>query len=228
MTAQTNETRQGATFEDVREMFKNVAEMFDKTDREFEKSKAEYDRKFAESKAEHDRMIANHDRMIEESRAERTALDEKIAVLSRNIGGVNSSLGDMAEGLMASDLYETFAALKLDFDRSFENYKLKDRQTKRTLTEVDMLLLNGTIAMAVEVKMTMKRGDIDKHGVRLEMLRNKPNSLFAKRKLYGAMAAVKTSKASRQYAIDKGFFVIELSGNAIKVEVPEGWKPKTW
>jgi hypothetical protein len=42
------------------------------------------------------------------------------------------------------------------------------------------------------------------------------------------MAAVKTSKVARQYAIDKGFFVIELSGDAIKVEVPEGWKPKTW
>jgi hypothetical protein len=141
---------------------------------------------------------------------------------------VNNSLGDMAEGLMASDLYETFAALGLDFDQSFQNYEVKDKKTKRTLTEVDKLLLNGTIALAVETKTTMTRGDVDKHETRMELLRNKPNSLFAKRKLYGAMASVKMSKKARQYARDKGFFVIELTGNTIKVESPEGFKPKTW
>jgi hypothetical protein len=91
-----------------------------------------------------------------------------------------------------------------------------------------MLLINGTIAMAVEVKTTMTRGDVDKHIKRMEILRNKPNSLFTNRKLYGAMASVKTNKFARKYAIDKGFFVIELTGNTIKVDMPEGFTPKTW
>jgi hypothetical protein len=42
------------------------------------------------------------------------------------------------------------------------------------------------------------------------------------------MASVKTSRMARQYAIDKGFFVIELAGNTIKVDMPKGFKPKTW
>jgi hypothetical protein len=49
-----------------------------------------------------------------------------------------------------------------------------------------------------------------------------------KRKLYGAMAGVKMSKRTRQYTIAKGFFVIELTGNTIKVDMPTGWTPKTW
>jgi hypothetical protein len=134
----------------------------------------------------------------------------------------------MAEGLMASDLYETFAALGLDFDQSFQNYEVKDKKTKRILAEVDKLLLNGTIALAAEVKTTMTRGDVDKHITRMEILRNEPTSVFARRKLYGAMAGVKMSKKARQYAIDKGFFVIELAGDTIKVDMPEGFKPKTW
>jgi Holliday junction resolvase-like predicted endonuclease len=153
---------------------------------------------------------------------------QQIKELSKNVGGVNGSLGDMAEGLMASDLYEHFEAIGLDFDQSFQNYKVKDRKTRRTLAEVDMLLVNGTIAMAVEVKTTMTRGDVDKHEERMAILRNKPNSLFANRKLYGAMAAVKTSPTARKYAIQQGFFIIELSGSMVKINMPEGFKPKTW
>jgi hypothetical protein len=42
------------------------------------------------------------------------------------------------------------------------------------------------------------------------------------------MAGVKMSKETREYARDKGFYVIELTGNTIKVDMPEGWMPKTW
>ncbi|MDR3283779.1 MAG: hypothetical protein LBS97_01205 [Treponema sp.] len=168
------------------------------------------------------------DKKIKEVTESQKKTDEQIKELSANVGGVNNSLGDMAEGLMASDLVETFEALGLDFDRSFQNYKVKEKKTKRKLTEVDMLLVNGTIAMAVESKTTMTQGDVDKHETRMEILRHEPNSLFANRKLYGAMAGVKMSHQAREYAIDKGFFVIELTGDTIKIDMPEGFEPKTW
>jgi hypothetical protein len=76
--------------------------------------------------------------------------------------------------------------------------------TKRKLAQVDMLLVNETIAMAVEVKTTMTQGDVDKHEKRMEILCNEPNSLFANRKLYGATASVKTSKIARKYARNNG------------------------
>jgi hypothetical protein len=193
-----------------------------------ERSKAEHDRMIAEMKASH----AESDRKAQESKAEydrrQEKLDAQLKELSANVGGVNNSMGDMAEGLMATDLYATFKAQGLDFDQFTGNYKLKERKTGRTLTEVDMLLLNGTIAMAVEVKTTMTRGDVDEHKKRMEILRNKPNSLFTNRKLYGAMASIKTSKFARQYAIKQGFFVIELTGDTIKVDMPDDFIPKTW
>jgi hypothetical protein len=134
----------------------------------------------------------------------------------------------MAEGLMASDLYEHFEKQGLKFDVSLQNYKVKDKKTGSLLAEVDMLLVNGTIAMAVESKTTMTRGDVDKHEERMNILRNKPNPLLGKRKMYGAMAAVKTSSKARKYAIEKGFYMIELSGGMVKIEMPKGFKPKTW
>jgi hypothetical protein len=69
--------------------------------------------------------------------------------LSENIGGVNNSLGDIAEGLMASDLHEKFAALGLVFEHSFKNYEVKEKKTQRKLAEADILLANGTTVMVV-------------------------------------------------------------------------------
>jgi hypothetical protein len=154
--------------------------------------------------------------------------EQLVKELSKNVGGVNGSLGDVAEGLMASDLYEKFAALGLYFEHSFQNYEVKERKTKRTLAEVDILLVNGTIAMVVEAKMTMTRGDVDEHETRIEILRQASHSLFGNRKLYGAMGGVKMSPKARKYAIDKGFFVIKLTGDTIKIDIPEGFTPKTW
>ncbi|MDR3311844.1 MAG: hypothetical protein LBS64_01755 [Spirochaetaceae bacterium] len=200
----TLETRSRQTGTDL--TFEKVWMMFQETDKKFQ----ETDKKFQET----DKKIAETSRLVKE--------------LSANVGGVNNSLGDMAEGLMASDLVETFEAIGLEFDRSFQNYKVKEKKTKRKLTEVDMLLVNGTIAMAVEVKTTMTQGDVDKHETRMDVLRHEPNSLFVNRTLYGAMAGVTMSKIAREYAMDKGFFVIELTGDTIKVDMPEGWTPRTW
>jgi TPP-dependent indolepyruvate ferredoxin oxidoreductase alpha subunit len=202
-----------------------TAERQKESERQFQASKAEYDRKFQEEQAEYDRKF-QEEKAEYDKRQEK--LDAQMKELSANVGGVNNSLGDMAEGLMASDLYESFKAHGLDFNQFTGNYKLKEKKTGRTLTEVDMLLVNGTIAMAVEVKTTMTEGDVDKHETRMNILRRESNSLFANRDLYGAMAGVKMSKVARQYAIDKGFYVIELTGDTIKVDMPEGWEPKTW
>jgi predicted AAA+ superfamily ATPase len=204
------EARKAATLEDVWVVIREIAE-------QHKESKAEYDRK----SAEYARIAAARDLAIERMSA-------KVEELSANVGGINNSLGDMAEGLMASDLYEKFETRGLEFDHAFPNYTVKDKKTKLKLTEVDLLMVNGTIAMAVEVKTTMTRGDVDKHETRMDILRREPNSLFINRVLYGAMAGVKMSDEAREYAIEKGFFVIDLTGNMVKIDVPTDFTPKTW
>jgi hypothetical protein len=233
---QEMQPEKGLTFEKVWAMFQETDKKFQETDKELKEtgrliretreSQKETDRQMKESKAEHDRLIRETRESQKETDRQMKETDKKLEKLGVQIGGVTGSLGDMAEGLMASDLYEHFEAQGLDFDSSFQNYVLKEKKTK--LAEVDMLLVTGTIAMAVETKTTMTRGDVDKHEKRLEILRRVPNSLFANRTLYGAMAAVKTSRKAREYAIEKGFYFIELSGGTVRINVPEGFSPKTW
>jgi DNA repair exonuclease SbcCD ATPase subunit len=218
---------------------KELKELHKETEKEFQKlAKERAERqKVAEKEFQELReMQKKLDASVKETTAtvkETTLSVEKttasVKELSENVGGLNNTLGDLAEGLMASDLYEKFEAIGLDFDSSIPNYELKEKKTKRMLAEVDMLLLNGTIAMAVEVKTHMTQGDVNKHLKRMVTLRRElPNSLFANRTLYGAMASVKASKAAREYAITHGFFVIELTGDIVKIDTPTGFKPKTW
>jgi hypothetical protein len=41
------------------------------------------------------------------------------------------------------------------------------------------------------------------------------------------MAGAKMTARSRDYAIKRGFFVLEASGDTVKIEVPVG-KPAVW
>jgi hypothetical protein len=197
-------------------------------ERDRQESREAWERCMQESRVEYDRRSAETDRKIEKMSAKVEKMSAKVEELSDNLGGISNSLGDLAEGLMASDLYEKFEVRSLEFDHSIPNYIVKDKKTKLKLAEVDMLLVNGTIAMAVEVKTKMTKGDVDKHEERMDILRREPNSLFANRVLYGAMAGVKMSEGARDYAVEKGFYVIELTGNMVKIDVPADFSPKTW
>jgi hypothetical protein len=107
MAVGTQQPQTGLTFEQVWTMFQ------------------ETDRLMKESRAEHDRII-------KETAAQQEKTDLLVKELTKNVGGLNNSLGNMAEGLMASDLYETFEAqgffviqltgdtIKIDMPKGFE------------------------------------------------------------------------------------------------------------
>jgi hypothetical protein len=83
------------------------------------------------------------------------------------------------------------------------------------------MLENGTQAVAVEVKVTLRQGDIDDHLLRMEKIRKYADEHGDKRQFMGAMAATITDETTRNYALKQGLFVIEPSGEDVKVTKPE-------
>jgi hypothetical protein len=73
--------------------------------------------------------------------------------------------------------------------------------------------------------MTIK--DVDQHLKHMNLLHNNPNNLLRGKKLYGAMAGAKMTERSRNYAMKRGFFVLEASGDTVKIAMPAG-KPAVW
>jgi predicted lactoylglutathione lyase len=153
--------------------------------------------------------------------------DWDIEELPESFDEVDALRWDLVERLRPAHLFEKFAALGFDFNQSFQDGSVMDNETQHGVI-VEMMLLNNAIGMVVESRPMITQDDIDEHEKRMEMLSHGTKSPFAHLKLYGARAFVKGSKIARQYAIDKGFFVIQLTDNTITVDMPEGWTPKTW
>jgi hypothetical protein len=97
-----------------------------------------------------------------------------------------------------------------------------------TLTEVDVWLENGDSVIAVEIKSKLMKKDVDAHLERMNILKDYGNEHGDKRKLLGAVAGGIVRKDAQDYAVKHGFYVIEQSGDTVKIEMPKGFKPKTW
>ncbi|MDR0586813.1 MAG: hypothetical protein LBG26_06200 [Treponema sp.] len=70
--------------------------------------------------------------------------------------------------------------------------------------------------------------DVDRHAKRMEILRAYLDERDDKRKLLGAVAGAIVNASVKKYALRRGVYVIEQSGDTVKIEAPEGFKPRMW
>jgi hypothetical protein len=134
----------------------------------------------------------------------------------KNIGGLNNSLGSIVEHILTPGLPKKFKKLGYSFNR-IASYKYAEG----VYAEIDGMLENGTQAVVVEVKTTLRQADIDNHLIRMEKVRAYADEHGDKRQFMGAMAATITDEATKNYALKKGLFVIEPSGEDVKVTKPQ-------
>jgi hypothetical protein len=140
----------------------------------------------------------------------------------KNIGGLNNSLGSMVEHLLTPHLPQKFKKMGYYFNR-ISTYKFAEG----VYAQIDGMLENGTQAIAVEVKFTLRISDIDDHLLRMEKIRRFADEHEDKRKFMGALAAINIDKSAKEYALKNGLFVIEQSGEDVKVTKPDQ-EPRVW
>jgi hypothetical protein len=158
----------------------------------------------------------------ETERTLRKANEKTERTLNKAIGGLSNTLGSLVEHIMTPDLPQKFKKLGYKFDRI-----IKIKYAEGVYAEIDAILENGALAMVVEVKTTLRQSDIDDHLVRMEKVRKYADEHGDKRQFMGAIAATITDKSTREYALKKGLFVIEPSGEDVKVTKPET-EPRIW
>ena len=167
-----------------------------------------------ESQKETDQRWEETKRMIEEN--------------GRQIGGLHRSFGQLAEHLVAPNIHKRFNDLGHHFGEvSPGGLRIFDENGK-TKTEIDLLLENGETIMAVEVKTKPAVKDIEHHIKRLEILRDHRRGINDKRKIIGAIAGAIFGTEEKKATLDAGLYVLEQSGDTMKIEAPEGFVPKAW
>jgi len=198
-------------------------------DERFEREKAENaERQKAadeRQKAADERQKAADER-FEQQKAQN---DRIIGELSKNMYGLNLSMGQLIETLIAARLWEKFAAYPYNLNRAYRRMPIFG-EGGRTLTEIDILLADTEWVMAVEVKREYDDDrDLTRHLQRMEQIRKHPPEQVMDKKLLGAIAGGVVSPMIRELAHESGFFVLELKGEAVDlVQPPEGFAPAEW
>jgi len=159
---------------------------------------------------------------FEELRKSQNEAWKAIKETQKAIGGLGNTLGSIVEHILTPGLPEKFRELGYSFNR-ISSYKW----TQGVWAQVDGMLENGNLAVVVEVKTSLREVDIDNHLVRMEKIRKFADENGDKRKFMGAMASTITDDSNRNYALKKGLFVIEPSGDDVKVIKPET-EPRVW
>jgi hypothetical protein len=132
--------------------------------------------------------------------------------LDKSMGYLSNKLGSIVEKIIIPDLPKKFKALGYSFTE-LSTFLISEG----IYAQFDGLLENGTQAVTVEVKTTLRVEDIDDHILRMGKLRQHANEKGGTRQFMGAMAAIITDKSTKTYALKQGLFVIEPSGNNVKV-----------
>jgi hypothetical protein len=199
MTEETlREPEMGLTFE-------KVWAMFQETDRRMQET---------------DRRMQETDRLMQETARRMQETDRKISKLG-------SRIGDLVEELFIPNILEKFNKLGYVFGKVAPNVRYRDSRGVYII-EVDLLLENGDTALAVEVKTNLTDSDVRDHLKRMEKLRNYADEHQDKRKLLGAVAGAIASEEVKAFAVKCGFFVLEQSGDTVRISVPEDFKPREW
>ncbi|MDR2094875.1 MAG: hypothetical protein LBP76_05075 [Treponema sp.] len=204
--------------------FQETDKKFQETDQLIKEGAKETTRKFQET----DKKFQETDRQFQEIAQRFRETERLVDKTSKSIGDLNNRIGEIVEHLMSPDLKAKFGALGYRFEKTARDISISDAEGG-FIAEVDVLLENTSLAIAVEVKTKLSQHDVDEHVNRMEKLRRHADTHNDTRHYLGAVSAAVIKDEVRDYAFKKGFFVIVLSGDTVNIVRPSAdWKPRTW
>jgi hypothetical protein len=227
-TAAVPEARKAATLEDVWAVIREIGEK-QKADKQW----------LEEYRQETDRRIQDHDRELKEYREEyqqwmkehRQETDRQMKEqwdkTNKKLGDLTLRFGDIIEHLIAPNLTEKFKGMNFNFTTAGPNRKFYDSNNQE-IAEVDILLENTTIVMAVEVKSKLLASHVQDHLERMDILRAYADEHNDRRIWLGTVGGALLATDARKAALKAGFYLLEQSGDTVKIAVPEGFKPREW
>ena len=165
--------------------------------------------------------------LLRELAADQKETDRRMKETDRKLGELSNRFGELAEHLVAPNIKEKFNALGFFLEEVSENKRISDAAGNH-IAEIDILLENSDTVIAVEVKAKPKEKDVEEHIQRLEILRCRADARQDKRTFHGAIAGAIMGDAVRNHILKNGFYVIEQTGDTVKINVPKGFTPRQW
>ena len=205
------------TLDDVWRLFKETDRRFQETDQLLKEQSQETDRKFQET----DRKFQETERWL---KAQWQETDKTIKALSQNLGGIGNRLGEFVEHMVMPTVVQLFQAQGLEVHEVHSDIKAKrDGQG----IQIDLLVVNEGILIAVECKSKMTTGYVEDHVKRMEKLKTMLPAYRDHRAL-GAVAALVMPEFVAEYAEEQGFYVLVQSGETLTIHNEPEFRAKAW
>jgi len=198
-----------ATIEDIREILKELAQ----SQQELSQSQQE----LSQSQQELSQAQKETDKQIKET-------DKQINRVSKQIGELGNRLGEFVEWQVRPAVVRLFQERGIDVHEFHPGISVK-RDNEGL--EIDLLVVNDTDAILVEVKSKLTQRDVDEHLQRLaKFKRLMPR--FRDVKALGAVAAMIVPNEVASYACRQGLFVLVQSGENVIILNDAEFTPRVW
>ena len=181
-------------------------------------------REVAESQKDTDRRMKETDQRMKELAQEVKETSREVKRVGKQIGELGNRLGEFVEAMVKPAVVRLFQERGIDVHEVHTGIEV-DRGSEGI--EIDLLVVNDTEAVLVEVKSKLTVADVDDHLERLaKFKRLLPR--YAEVRAMGAMAAMVIPKEAARYAYRKGFFVLAQSGETVVILNDAQFQPKVW
>ena len=198
-----------ATIEDIREILKELAQ----SQQELSQSQQE----LSQAQQELSQAQKETDKQIKET-------DKQINRVSKQIGELGNRLGEFVEWQVRPAVVRLFQERGIDVHEFHPGISVK-RDNEGL--EIDLLVVNDTDAILVEVKSKLTQRDVDEHLQRLaKFKRLMPR--FRDVKALGAVAAMIVPNEVASYACRQGLFVLVQSGENVIILNDAEFTPRVW
>ncbi len=198
------------TSEEVWQLLRELAEAQKETERRFQ----ETERLLKEQSQETERILQEQSKKT----------DRQIQQVNEQIGKLGNRLGEFVEWQIRP------AAVSLFRERGIEVHEFHPEvsvQRGDDGIEIDLLVVNDTDAILIEVKSKLTQADVDEHLNRLAKFKQFM-PVYKKKRTLGAVGGMVVPKDVALYAYRKGFFVLAQSGENIVILNDDKFKPRVW
>lgn len=196
--------RDKVSVEELRELLKDLTKSQQKTEVALQQ--------VAEAQRKTEATLEESQRKTEES------LRKLSITVDKTNGNFNNKWGQLVENIVKGDLLELLRTRGIDAEKVQPRMVYAD-SAKKIRGEIDLLVINGEEMVAIEVKTTLSKKNIDDfiEKVLFQFKRYFPE--HAHKKIYGGVAFLDTTGGVEEYANEAGLFVIRAGGGEAQVSV---------
>jgi hypothetical protein len=224
-----------AIFEREAEERRKAAEERQKEDEKRQKEYEKRQKAAEERQKEDEKRRKESEKWRKENEKSLKKLDETVketsravAMLGDRVGKLDNRFGELIEHLVAPGTVELFNKLGYHFNEINHPFGRKFEKDKIILAQADVVLENANDIMIIEIKAKPQIIHIRELIRKMEIIRQyyEQQSESSNKKLIAALAGAIFPENVRKFTIKAGFYVITQSGDTLKIDVPEDFKPR--